>query len=91
MCAEIKALSGEPAYKSVNLTWTVDDATGDTAATSHAPAPAFTVYYCEMQSWGAHRCKSQAVNTAAVETNEVNDDDTNDGDDDAGAVAPDEQ
>lgn len=74
-CVEIKALSGEPAYKSVNLTWTVDDATVAAEATSNAPAPAFTVYYCEMQSWGAHRCKSQAVNTAAAESNEVDDDD----------------
>lgn len=55
--AEIKALSGEPAYNSVNLTWTVDARESSAAGA----APAFTVYYCEMQPWGAHRCKSKAV------------------------------
>lgn len=76
--AEIKALSGEPAYKSVNLTWTVDDVVDAGGDGDDATQPtAFTVYYCEMQSWGAHRCKSQAVTT---QSNEVDDGD-GDGDD----------
>lgn len=68
---EITALSGEPAYKSVNLTWTVDEPAVAAAADEDAAAPTFTVYYCEMQSWGAHRCKSQAVTSGPTDSNEV--------------------
>lgn len=72
-------LSGEPDYRSVNITWAIDDPTtildsdyseseaDQEATTEHSESPQFTVFYCEMQSWGAHRCKSQTVE----ESNEV--------------------
>lgn len=76
-------LSGEPDYRSVNITWAIDDPTStdnesgndsDPAVTDetlpitdYSEVPQFTVFYCEMQSWGAHRCKSQLVK----ESNEV--------------------
>lgn len=64
---EIKSLSGEPDYKSVNLTWEIEPVDDDQqqddggAAQQPLPTPAFQVYYCEMQSWGPQRCKSKVL------------------------------
>lgn len=79
---EIRSLSGEPDYKSVNLTWEVESVHGtDDAADGRRPAgykgrsakltssPAgvvraprsFNVFYCELQNWGPHRCRSKIV------------------------------
>lgn len=82
LLADIKSLSGEPDYKSVNLTWEVEpsqveverESTPLSASASSSPAvvPAFQVYYCEMQSWGPQRCKSQVLQPAAPAENEGN-------------------
>lgn len=63
---EIKSLSGEPDYKSVNLTWEIEpvDDDGQLDELQPPPPPAFQVYYCEMQSWGPQRCKSKVLNEA---------------------------
>uniref|UniRef100_A0A182W9U7 ZP domain-containing protein n=1 Tax=Anopheles minimus TaxID=112268 RepID=A0A182W9U7_9DIPT len=81
--AEIRSLSGEPDYKSVNLTWEVESVHGDedddgrpagykgrsvklssstssTAPSSRGPR-SFSVFYCELQNWGPHRCRSKIV------------------------------
>ncbi|XP_053663252.1 uncharacterized protein LOC128712383 [Anopheles marshallii] len=80
---EIRSLSGEPDYKSVNLTWEVESVhDGDedddgrpagykgrsvklpVAATVTSPSRdprSFNVFYCELQNWGPHRCRSKIV------------------------------
>uniref|UniRef100_A0A1S4GWI0 Uncharacterized protein n=1 Tax=Anopheles gambiae TaxID=7165 RepID=A0A1S4GWI0_ANOGA len=79
---EIRSLSGEPDYKSVNLTWEVESVHGtDGAADGRRPAGykgrsakltssptgvaraprSFNVFYCELQNWGPHRCRSKIV------------------------------
>lgn len=75
-------LSGEPDYRSVNITWAIDDpiaapaTNADDNYTDEDTAdvrelPQFSVFYCEMQSWGAHRCKSQLVEDSnEVDSNE---------------------
>ncbi|XP_044267138.1 uncharacterized protein LOC123012956 [Tribolium madens] len=55
----IKNLAGEPDYRQVRLHWEVDD---DSQSE-------FQVRYCELQTWGAHRCRTQMVNES--EENEV--------------------
>uniref|UniRef100_A0A182RBR8 ZP domain-containing protein n=1 Tax=Anopheles funestus TaxID=62324 RepID=A0A182RBR8_ANOFN len=73
---EIRSLSGEPDYKSVNLTWEVESVHGDEdddgrpagykgrsvklSSTSRGPR-SFNVFYCELQNWGPHRCRSKIV------------------------------
>lgn len=59
-CIDIKSLSGEPNYRSVNLTWEIEEVAHQEPTIS-AQTPAFTVFYCEMQAWGAHRCKSKIL------------------------------
>lgn len=61
--AEIRTLTGEPDYKSVNLTWGVEDLPADD---EDILPRSFVVYFCELQSWGPHRCKSKTL-----EDNEV--------------------
>ncbi|EAT48233.1 AAEL000683-PA [Aedes aegypti] len=69
---EVRYLSGEPDYKSVNLTWEVESLRGgserdDQQRRQHKAARggrrqrAFNVYYCEMQNWGPHRCRSKTL------------------------------
>ncbi|XP_062705176.1 uncharacterized protein LOC109429890 [Aedes albopictus] len=73
---EVRYLSGEPDYKSVNLTWEVEPsrASGgnggerDEQRRQHKAARggrrqqrSFNVYYCEMQNWGPHRCRSKTL------------------------------
>lgn len=48
----VKHLMGEPDYKSVKLHWISETKNKE---------PGFTVRYCELQSWGAQRCRSQQV------------------------------
>lgn len=59
---DIKSLTGEPDYRSVNLTWEVEDFENEVSEkgeeADHVPRQ-FIVYYCELQQWGAHRCKSK--------------------------------
>lgn len=50
----IKQLIGEPDYKSVKLHWITEPFNKD--------ADGFLVRYCELQSWGAQRCKTRQVN-----------------------------
>lgn len=54
----------------MNLTWEVEDFENEVDAGSEVVASdeemleanrAFTVYYCELQTWGAHRCKSKVL------------------------------
>ncbi|RZC37023.1 uncharacterized protein BDFB_006031, partial [Asbolus verrucosus] len=56
----IKNLSGEPDYRQVRLHWETDDSPAD-----------FQIRYCELQTWGAQRCRTQTV-TDSVE-NDVED------------------
>lgn len=61
MFSEIKSLFGQPDYRSVNLTWEVED-----KAENELPAEDdvrnFVVHYCELQSWGEmHRCRSKVL------------------------------
>lgn len=72
---EIRSLSGEPDYKSVNLTWEIEDIKNDIDTPNETKEEdyqhrirAFTVFYCELQSWGLHRCKSKNL-----EDNDVDD------------------
>lgn len=64
---EIRAVSGEPNYKSVNLTWEVEfvpatsSSNNDTDASSSLPPKNFQIFYCEMQSFGPHRCRSKVI------------------------------
>uniref|UniRef100_A0A182SJ25 ZP domain-containing protein n=1 Tax=Anopheles maculatus TaxID=74869 RepID=A0A182SJ25_9DIPT len=80
---QIRSLSGEPDYKSVNLTWEVESVQGEDGeerpavgykgrmgklAGSSAPLTSttrgprsFNVFYCELQNWGPHRCRSKIV------------------------------
>ncbi|KFB39756.1 hypothetical protein ZHAS_00007450 [Anopheles sinensis] len=67
---EIRSLSGEPDYKSINLTWevesvpTADDRPSKGRAVhlgSERRARSFSVVYCELQNWGPHRCRSKIV------------------------------
>lgn len=60
--ADIKSLTGEPDYRSVNLTWEVEDFENEVQESAEAvPNHDFIVYYCELQTWGAHRCKSKTL------------------------------
>lgn len=64
-------MTGEPDYRSVNLTWEVEDFENEVDGGSQEevlseedilePNRSFTVYYCELQTWGAHRCKSKIL------------------------------
>uniref|UniRef100_A0A182PMB8 ZP domain-containing protein n=1 Tax=Anopheles epiroticus TaxID=199890 RepID=A0A182PMB8_9DIPT len=77
---EIRSLSGEPDYKSVNLTWEVESVHDDdedrrlpvgykgrsaklvsTSTVASRGPRAFNVFYCELQNWGPHRCRSKIV------------------------------
>ena len=57
---EIKSLSGEPDYRSVNLTWEIEDVANE-IGNEDALIKSFVVFYCEMRSWGLHKCKSQTL------------------------------
>ncbi|XP_017468912.1 PREDICTED: uncharacterized protein LOC108360941 isoform X2 [Rhagoletis zephyria] len=85
---EIRSVSGEPNYKSVNLTWEVEfvpsysdllsQATDIDAITNSSaevePPKAFQIFFCELQSFGPHRCRSKLVNeTQQLEPNGNND------------------
>uniref|UniRef100_A0A182NE88 ZP domain-containing protein n=1 Tax=Anopheles dirus TaxID=7168 RepID=A0A182NE88_9DIPT len=89
-CAgEIRSLSGEPDYKSVNLTWEVESMQGEedgpgprgsassirgrSAKLSSHPSGArgprsFNVFYCELQNWGPHRCRSKIVTDESADS-----------------------
>ncbi|XP_065093311.1 uncharacterized protein LOC135713987 isoform X2 [Ochlerotatus camptorhynchus] len=68
---EVRYLSGEPDYKSVNLTWEVESLDGSEqrdeqhrqhkAARGGRQQRSFNVYYCEIQNWGPHRCRSKTL------------------------------
>ncbi|KAG4074867.1 hypothetical protein HA402_009292 [Bradysia odoriphaga] len=56
---KIKSLTGEPNYKSVYLTWFVEN---DENATDILPrSNGFSIHYCELQTWGSHRCKTKML------------------------------
>uniref|UniRef100_A0A1I8NMP2 ZP domain-containing protein n=1 Tax=Stomoxys calcitrans TaxID=35570 RepID=A0A1I8NMP2_STOCA len=64
---EIRSVSGEPNYKSVNLTWEVEfvPSSQDIITNSSQeiePPAAFQLFFCELQSFGPHRCRSKIVN-----------------------------
>lgn len=52
MLVGVKNLIGEPDYKSVKLHWEAEAVNDD----------AFLVRYCELQSWGAQRCRTKKIN-----------------------------
>lgn len=69
--SDIKSLTGEPDYRSVNLTWEIEEFENEVDGGSQEEITlddemsddtrSFTVYYCELQTWGAHRCKSKVL------------------------------
>uniref|UniRef100_A0A182QXM5 ZP domain-containing protein n=1 Tax=Anopheles farauti TaxID=69004 RepID=A0A182QXM5_9DIPT len=84
---EIRSLSGEPDYKSVNLTWEVESVQeeekgrkgsapsvrGRSAKLSSPSsdlrgARSFNVFYCELQNWGPHRCRSKTVTDESADS-----------------------
>ncbi|XP_062549141.1 uncharacterized protein LOC134213805 [Armigeres subalbatus] len=78
---EVRYLSGEPDYKSVNLTWEVeplrDDGEQDEQHRQHKAARgnrqqrSFNVYYCELQNWGPHRCRSKTLMDNSEESGDI--------------------
>ncbi|XP_055917677.1 uncharacterized protein LOC129949953 [Eupeodes corollae] len=65
---EIRAVSGEPNYKSVNLTWEVEFVPATANDTDALPPPkTFQIFYCEMQSFGPHRCRSKVIEDKKLE------------------------
>jgi hypothetical protein len=57
---EIKSLYGQPDYKSVNLTWEIEEKPLENKI--NTPTRSFIIHYCELQSWGdLHRCKSKVI------------------------------
>lgn len=66
--SEIKTLTGEPDYRSVNLTWAVDESTAHEKDAQKKKM--FTVFYCELQTWGPHRCKSKILEENEIDTEE---------------------
>ncbi|XP_017778133.1 PREDICTED: uncharacterized protein LOC108563847 [Nicrophorus vespilloides] len=60
--ADVKNLVGEPDYRKVRLHWETDSKVG---------GDGFQVRYCEVQSWGPQRCKTQIVEKA--EDNDLED------------------
>lgn len=67
LISAVKNLVGEPDYRQVKLRWDSD--------VKGLPLHGFQVRYCELQSWGAHRCRIQPVedqtNAVEVEDNSV--------------------
>ncbi|KAM7354319.1 uncharacterized protein ACRADG_006043 [Cochliomyia hominivorax] len=68
---EIHSVSGEPSYKSVNLTWEVEFVMSDHDAITNSsaevePPSSFQVFFCEIQSFGPHRCRSKVVNASST-------------------------
>lgn len=63
---EIKSLFGQPDYRSVNLTWEVEDKYAGNRLNEEkeedTEPKSFFVHYCEIQSWGEyHRCNSKIL------------------------------
>nr|CAI5863190.1 unnamed protein product [Callosobruchus analis] len=58
---------GEPDYRQVRLHWEADG--------NALPKNGFTVRFCELQTWGAQRCRNQSVKQNAIEQNSVDKDD----------------
>lgn len=59
--AEIKSLFGQPDYRSVNLTWEVEEK-ADKQLPAKDDVRSFIVHFCELQSWGEkHRCRSKVL------------------------------
>ncbi|KAL9929014.1 uncharacterized protein ACN427_009111 isoform 2-T2 [Glossina fuscipes fuscipes] len=63
---EIRSISGEPNYKSVNLTWEVEFVTTPSNqaadAVNEVELPkVFQIYFCELQTFGPHRCRSKSI------------------------------
>ncbi|KAJ8975429.1 hypothetical protein NQ317_018938 [Molorchus minor] len=56
----VRNLMGEPDYRQVRLSWESD--------TSSVPRNGFSVRYCELQTWGAQRCRTQEVKDPADNT-----------------------
>lgn len=54
---------GEPDYRQVRLHW-------ETEAGS-VPKNGYNVRYCELQTWGAQRCRSQPVKEAEAGDNHI--------------------
>ncbi|XP_055370879.1 uncharacterized protein LOC129605258 [Condylostylus longicornis] len=69
-----RTLTGEPNYRSVNLTWEIEiphlNMTGNELQTNESLFPkTFQIYFCEIQSFGPHRCRSKIL-----EYNQITDD-----------------
>ncbi|CAH1985972.1 unnamed protein product [Acanthoscelides obtectus] len=64
--AVVRNLMGEPDYRQVRLHWEVDG--------EALPKNGFTVRFCELQTWGAQRCRNQSVKQTVAEQNSVDKD-----------------
>nr|CAH7747089.1 unnamed protein product [Callosobruchus chinensis] len=65
--AAVRNLMGEPDYRQVRLHWEADG--------NALPKHGFTVRFCELQTWGAQRCRNQSIRDNAKEENSVDKDD----------------
>lgn len=63
----IRNLMGEPDYRQIRLHWESES--------SSIPKNGFSVRYCELQTWGAQRCRNQTIK----ETVDANNIDGNEG------------
>ncbi|CAH0557753.1 unnamed protein product [Brassicogethes aeneus] len=61
--ATVKNLMGEPDYRQVRLHWETEP--------NSVPKNGYSVRYCELQTWGAQRCRSQAVKEPETSENDV--------------------
>ncbi|KAI4464181.1 hypothetical protein MML48_3g00015916 [Holotrichia oblita] len=59
--ADVKNLIGEPDYRKVRLYWN----------SIEIPSNGFQVRYCELQSWGAQRCRTKSVKEPSRKMNDV--------------------
>ncbi|KRT86108.1 hypothetical protein AMK59_733, partial [Oryctes borbonicus] len=58
---DVKNLVGEPDYRKVRLYWN----------SPVIPPNGFQVKYCELQSWGAQRCRTKSVKEPSVRPNDI--------------------
>lgn len=54
----VRNLVGEPDYRQVHLRWETD--------VNSIPENGYNIRYCELQSWGAQRCRSLHISTTAT-------------------------
>lgn len=59
----VRNLVGEPDYRQVRLHWD--------AESSSVPKNGYSIRYCELQTWGTQRCRSQSVYNQQLNDNVI--------------------